>query len=139
MPDDIVTPMGSNASYLLEMDGRIVHEWRYPAWRAFYAKLLPSGNLAMLAGDNSMRPPEAPEGRVPTWTETVRRIGGIVAIQIAIEVLAPAPACQQRVPIRADRIGNLPGRAHHLGPGDRGRWRPAVAGGVIAFRGRLKA
>ena len=72
----LVTPMGSNASYLLDMDGRIVHEWRYPAWRAFYAKLLPSGNLAMLAVDSSMRPPEAPEGRVPTWTETVRRIGG---------------------------------------------------------------
>jgi hypothetical protein len=30
----------------------------------------------MLAVDNAIPPPQVPEGRVPTWTETVRRIGG---------------------------------------------------------------
>src|SRR5690606_9479072 len=57
-------------------EGRVVHEWRYADFRAFYARLLPSGNLAMLAVDNAIAPPQPVEGRVPTWTETVRRIGG---------------------------------------------------------------
>ena len=42
-------------------------------------------------------------------------------------------------PRRHDRLSRLPGRAHHLGPGDRGRWRPAVAGGVIVIPGQAKA
>ena len=72
----LVTPMNGHSTYLLDMEGRVVHEWRYPDFRAFYARLLPSGNLAMLAVDNAIPPPQPPEGRVPTWTETVRRIGG---------------------------------------------------------------
>ncbi len=72
----LVTPMNGHSTYLLDMSGQVVHEWRYPAFRAFYARLLPSGTLAMLAVDNSITPPQVPEGRVPTWTETVRRIGG---------------------------------------------------------------
>jgi outer membrane protein assembly factor BamB len=72
----LVTPMNGHSTYLLDMSGQVVHEWRYPAFRSFYARLLPSGALAMLAVDNSITPPQVPEGRVPTWTETVRRIGG---------------------------------------------------------------
>lgn len=72
----LVTPMNGHSTYLLNMDGRVVHEWRYADFRAFYARLLPSGNLAMLAVDNAIAPPQPVEGRVPTWTETVRRIGG---------------------------------------------------------------
>jgi outer membrane protein assembly factor BamB len=72
----VVTPMNGHSTYLLDMEGRVVHEWRYADFRAFYARLLPTGTLALLAVDNAITPPPQPEGRVPTWTETVRRIGG---------------------------------------------------------------
>jgi hypothetical protein len=72
----LVTPMNGHSSYLLDIQGRVVHEWRFSDYRGFYARLLPSGNLALLAVDNAITPPQVPEGRVPTWHETVRRIGG---------------------------------------------------------------
>jgi outer membrane protein assembly factor BamB len=72
----IVTPTGESTTYLIDMSGQVVHEWRYPQFRGFYGRLLPNGNLIMLATDSAVTAPPPPEGRVPTWTETVRRIGG---------------------------------------------------------------
>ena len=72
----IVTPNAESVTYLIDMEGRVVHEWRYPEFRGFYGRLTSEGHLLLLATASSVVPPPAPEGRVPTWTETVRRIGG---------------------------------------------------------------
>ena len=72
----IVTSNGESTTYLIDMSGQVVHAWRYPEFRGFYGRLMPNGNLLLLATATSVVAPPPPEGRVPTWTETVRRIGG---------------------------------------------------------------
>jgi hypothetical protein len=74
----LVTPMGSDASYLLDMHGKIVHHWRLTGLRqAIYAQLLPNGRLLALATDASTPvPPPLPPHDIPPFDHHVRRIGG---------------------------------------------------------------
>jgi hypothetical protein len=72
----LVTPLSGNASYLLDMAGRVVHAWRYPQLRGFYARLTPAGTLLIMGTDSSLPPPVIPEGTVPPIELNVRRIGG---------------------------------------------------------------
>jgi hypothetical protein len=73
----LVTPMYTGDTYLLDMDGRIVHQWHLTSHlRSFYGRLLPSGNLLMIGTDASVTPPAVPEGTVPPFEASIRRIGG---------------------------------------------------------------
>jgi len=72
----IVTPNGENATYLIDMSGQVAHAWRFPGMQGFYGRLLPSGNLLLLATDAAVRRPEIPERTVPSFDVNVRRIGG---------------------------------------------------------------
>jgi outer membrane protein assembly factor BamB len=72
----IVTPASQNASYLIDMAGRVVHAWRYSWLRGFYGRLLENGNLILLGTDSSVPVPQIPEGTVPPFEVNVRRLGG---------------------------------------------------------------
>ena len=41
----LISPMQSTSSYLLDMEGNIVHEWKTAGLPGLYAELLPNGNL----------------------------------------------------------------------------------------------
>ncbi len=73
----LVTPISMNSTYLLDMSGQIAHAWHYPDFTGFYARLMPNGNLLLLATDRSLGPPpEVPERTIPPFETTIRRIGG---------------------------------------------------------------
>ena len=74
----LVTPAGGDSSYLLDMDGRIVHRWRFTEIRPGYAKLLPYGNLLARGTDVNLPPPQPlpPDAPPPPFAQRVRRLGG---------------------------------------------------------------
>lgn len=74
----LVTPMGGDSAYLLDMDGRIVHRWRFTSIRPWYGRLQPDGRLLMLGTDAALGPPpEIPfDGPPPAFAQHVRRLGG---------------------------------------------------------------
>jgi hypothetical protein len=72
----LATPMGGDASYLLDMAGRVVHRWRFTTIRSQYGRLLPNGRLLMLGTDLKVRPPEVAPGTIPPFDVSIRRIGG---------------------------------------------------------------
>jgi outer membrane protein assembly factor BamB len=72
----LLTPLNGDASYLIDMGGLIVNRWQFPAFRAFYSRLLPTGNLLVLSTDASIGPVEIKPGTVPPFEVNVRRIGG---------------------------------------------------------------
>ena len=41
----LISPMQSTSSYLLDMEGNVVHEWKSAGLPGLYAELLPNGNL----------------------------------------------------------------------------------------------
>ncbi len=45
----LFTPMIDNITHLIDMDGKVVHEWTLPAGPGAYAYLLPNGNLLAAA------------------------------------------------------------------------------------------
>jgi hypothetical protein len=73
----LITPSGGDASFLLDMDGRIVHTWRYRDIRPGYARLLPNGNLLARGVDRSLPPPQPvpPGSPPPPFEQHVRRLG----------------------------------------------------------------
>lgn len=72
----LFTPNGSSSSYLIDMSGRIVHRWDLGAFTAFYARLLPSGNLLALTNPVGAARPELPPGAIPTFEQGLRLHGG---------------------------------------------------------------
>ena len=77
----LITPMNGTSTYLLDMDGRVVHRWEFDATqiKPGYAKLLPNGRLLMRATDARLpRPPSAEEFTKPPppLEDHVRRLGG---------------------------------------------------------------
>jgi hypothetical protein len=49
----LVTPMSGDGSYLIDIEGRIVHRWQFEDFVSGYAKLLPSGNLLVRGTDTT--------------------------------------------------------------------------------------
>jgi Arylsulfotransferase (ASST) len=41
----LITPLGGDASYLIDMAGEIAHRWHHPEYRIVYGRLQPSGSL----------------------------------------------------------------------------------------------
>jgi hypothetical protein len=74
----LVTPMGGDASYLLDMEGRIVQRWRLTGLRgAIYAQLLPNGRLLAMGTDVNTTPVPPPDPNVALpFEKHIRRIGG---------------------------------------------------------------
>ena len=73
----LVTVIFGDATYLLDMDGQIVHRWYFPDLRVFYARLLPNGNLLALGNHPDVMPTISPvEGRVLPINQRARTMGG---------------------------------------------------------------
>jgi hypothetical protein len=72
----LVAPIAANATYLIDMAGRIVHRWHYPEWRGFNSQLLPNGRLLLMCSESSRQPPVIEPGTVPAFDVNIRRIGG---------------------------------------------------------------
>lgn len=74
----LLTPTGGDSTYLLDMEGRIVHRWRSPKTRPFYGRLLANGNLLLLGTDALLPPPpQAPITEPqPPFSQHIRRLGG---------------------------------------------------------------
>lgn len=73
----LITAMGGgDASYLIDMDGRIVHRWRFTTIRPNYARLLPGGSLLVIGVDASITAPMIAPGTAPTVDQALRTMGG---------------------------------------------------------------
>jgi hypothetical protein len=73
----LVTPTAGDATYLLDMDGQIVHRWYYLDLRVFYARLLPNGNLLAVGNHPDVMPTITPaEARGLPLNQRARSMGG---------------------------------------------------------------
>jgi outer membrane protein assembly factor BamB len=74
----LLTPHGDQSSYLIDMDGCIVHRWTFKHIHPGYGRLLNNGNLLMTGSDVNL--PDAPKDE-PTkaplpFEQHVTRLGG---------------------------------------------------------------
>lgn len=74
----LITPGNGRSSYLLDIEGRVVHEWRFDDLEPGYGRLLDNGNLLMSGSDPSLPdPPEDEPTKAPPPLERhVMRLGG---------------------------------------------------------------
>ena len=74
----LLTPHGDQSTYLIDMDGCVVHRWTFSHIRPGYGRLLRNGNLLMTGSDINL--PDAPKDE-PTkaplpFEQHVTRLGG---------------------------------------------------------------
>ncbi|MDG2070693.1 MAG: aryl-sulfate sulfotransferase [Pseudomonadales bacterium] len=74
----LLTPHGDSRTYLIDMSGKIVHEWTFSHIRPGYGRLLENGNLLMTGSDINMPPPakDEPTKAPPPFEQHVTRLGG---------------------------------------------------------------
>ena len=74
----LLAPINGDAAYLLDMEGRIVQQWRTPGFRTFQAQLLDNGHLLTMSTDASLPPPAQPafHEAQPPFEQQIRRLGG---------------------------------------------------------------
>ena len=74
----LLTPHGDTATYLIDMDGRVVHRWVFSHIKPGYGRLLGNGNLLMTGSDiNTPKPPkDEPTKAPPPLEHHVTRLGG---------------------------------------------------------------
>jgi len=74
----LVTPGNDKNAYLIDIDGRVVHQWSFDTIDPGYGRLLDNGNLLMSGSDVTL--PDAPEDhptrKPPPLQDHVRRLGG---------------------------------------------------------------
>ncbi len=74
----LLTPHGDQSSYLIDMDGRVVHRWTFKHIHPGYGRLLNNGNLLMTGSDvNLPDPPKDEPTKAPLpFEQHVTRLGG---------------------------------------------------------------
>jgi len=74
----LLTPHGDQSSYLIDMDGQVVHRWTFSHIRPGYGRLLKNGNLLMSGSDvNLPTPPKDEPTKAPLpFEQHVTRLGG---------------------------------------------------------------
>ncbi|MEE2913481.1 MAG: aryl-sulfate sulfotransferase [Pseudomonadota bacterium] len=74
----LFTPHGDQKTYLIGMDGQIVHTWMFDHIRPGYGRLLKNGHLLMTGSDINLKFPEPPgQGKSPPpFEERVKMLGG---------------------------------------------------------------
>ena len=77
-----VSPLGGDSSFLLDMDGRIVHRWRFEDVKPQFGQILPNGNLLMIGTERRFGPPptDEPIDPPPPLKVHARRLGGDASI-----------------------------------------------------------
>ena len=74
----LITPGSGRSAYLLDIDGRVVHEWTFDTIDPGYGRLLDNGNLLMSGSDVDLPdPPEdQPTKPPPPFERHITRLGG---------------------------------------------------------------
>ena len=78
----VITPIGGQSTYLLDIYGAVVHEWRFPDLRAGYGRILKNGNLLLIAQFKSTEAiSQERSGDIDlTFEERVRSLGGFANV-----------------------------------------------------------
>ena len=74
----LLAPHGDSSAYLIDMDGRVVHRWRFEGIRPGFGRLLDDGHLLMTGSDPELPdpPPDEPTKPPPPFERHVTRLGG---------------------------------------------------------------
>lgn len=74
----LVTPSNDSSAYLIDMDGRVVHQWTFETIDPGYGRLLENGNLLMSGSDVDLPPPpeDEPTKPPPPFERHITRLGG---------------------------------------------------------------
>jgi len=74
----LLTPHGDQSTYLIDMQGRVVHRWVFNHIRPGYGRLLDNGNLLMTGSDIDLPPaPKDEPTKAPLpFEQHVTRLGG---------------------------------------------------------------
>ena len=75
----LLTPGGGDVTYLIDIHGRVVHQWKFDHIKPGYGRLLRNGNLLMTGSDNGLEPPPNHDDirkPPPPFEERVRMLGG---------------------------------------------------------------
>jgi len=74
----LLTPHGDMSSYLIDMDGRVVHRWTFSHIKPGYGRLIDNGNLLMTGSDVNLPdpPPDEPTKPPPPFERHITRLGG---------------------------------------------------------------
>ena len=74
----LLTPHGDQSTYLIDMDGRVVHRWVFKHIHPGYGRLLNNGNLLMTGSDINLpdAPKDAPTKAPLPFEQHVTRLGG---------------------------------------------------------------
>ncbi len=74
----LLTPHGDASAYLIDLNGRVVHRWKFTHIKPGYGRLLDNGNLLMTGSDVNLPkpPPDEPTKPPPPFPVHVTRLGG---------------------------------------------------------------
>ena len=74
----LLTPHGSDSSYLIDMEGCVVHRWTFHHIKPGYGRLLKNGNLMMTGSDVNLPPgpKDEPTKKPLPFEQHVTRLGG---------------------------------------------------------------
>lgn len=74
----LLTPHGDSNTYLIDMDGQVVHLWHFDHIKPGYGRLLSNGNLLMTGSDVNLPPgpPDEPTKPPPPFEQHITRLGG---------------------------------------------------------------
>ena len=74
----LLTPHGDSCAYLIDVDGRFVHRWKFSHIKPGYGRLLSNGNLLMTGSDVTLpKPPQdEPTKPPPPFEQNITRFGG---------------------------------------------------------------
>jgi len=74
----LLTPHGDSCTYLIDMDGQVVHFWQFTHITPGYGRLLKNGNLLMTGSDVNLPlpPKDEPTKQPPPFDVHITRLGG---------------------------------------------------------------
>lgn len=74
----LFTPHVDSSTYLIDLEGRVVHRWTFTHIKPGYGRLLSNGNLLMTGQDVKLGkpPPDEPTKPPPPFEDHIRRFGG---------------------------------------------------------------
>jgi hypothetical protein len=83
----LLTPHGDTCAYLIDMEGRVVHRWKFTHIKPGYGRLLANGNLLMTGSDVNLGrpPPDEPTKPPPPFHEHITRLGGYHTTLIEVD------------------------------------------------------
>jgi Arylsulfotransferase (ASST) len=81
----LVTPIGGDASYLIDMAGRVAHRWLFRDLRPIYGRLLPNSNLLALATDAPADGVPSAEAQFLPFEQRLRTLGANATVLVEVD------------------------------------------------------